>query len=273
MQVAPLQTVADLLRGQSFLDNDLFADARAFAENIMSCFGAFGQGFESLLSAVRKLTIKPMLTDFLGATRAFDGTVSQLEETCLLSQASAARCHFYCAVVGHADAARKVAAFAVSAAYAPELPRNLIRQQVTAAVGWLLVMSGKQHPPEGWTQQTAAAFLDAVAAQPGPGAAMIDRMLQSRQNLLGAGLPETSTDGTALTGASRRNDNGAFIARRWSMVLPNDTEEKRAVVVKGVGHAVSVKGLGGEADGLGLIGHPLRPAPVPDMKAVCQATG
>jgi hypothetical protein len=268
-----LPRVAELLRGCPFLDENRDADAAAFADETIRRIGARERQNDILLSALRKLMEAPTSSDFLVASAALERHVQPGERESGVLLEAAARCCFYGAVSGDADAVRKVAAHAVMEAYSSGLDPNAVRSQVAGAVAWILAAAGQWPPPAGWTRKTAAAFVAAVDADPGPGRGMVRRMLQSRATLLEGQPEEVLADGPGIaaapeTGESTIDPVDPLPVFGHPTPVRSDQATTGVVVFREVGNAVGDVGARVAREFQPLLRVPLPLAPLPKISAV-----
>jgi hypothetical protein len=217
-----LPRLCDLLRGVPFFRDDINSDARSFAETILDRLVGADESADGLIRALAELTGASAAAGYITAAVEFD-RVSKTpvgEITC--SDVSAARCHFYAAVLGDAASLPKVAAHAVECAYSRALPTADVRLQCRGAVGWLLAAAGKLTPPERWTRPAAFEFVSGVDRDEGLGRQMLDRMLQSRTSL----LADSSTIGSSPDG--QQAPEIPVLKRQMDRRLPRRPDSKRA---------------------------------------------
>jgi hypothetical protein len=176
-------SLAELLRGTSFLDDDIRVDAEAFVRTSTRKLRGQGPIADALELALARLQADPTDTSgFVDAARVCKAARTGADHGGPDFEELAARCHFYCGVFGRKASAPHVAAFAVGAAYAPRLPEALVQAQAAGAVAWLLIMSGHQPAPGGWTSAKVREFLVAIETTSPLAGRMADRMVLGRRN-------------------------------------------------------------------------------------------
>jgi hypothetical protein len=220
-----LPSMHELLRGAPLLGGEVSTDLSAFVVQVagwveaknfesVNCLLAW-KGSNAGLDTLANLTsLENIFDEFESPSAGLLGSRRELAE----------RCHFYRAVSGDLEAARRVAGYAVTVAYSRELPGALVRPHVAAAVGWLLVATGAWQPPQGWTLQTSRMFFESVLREGGLGLQMVERMLLSRQRLLETTTPAALAQQRVPAAVAPHRgasawQNRARVSRRRSRVL------------------------------------------------------
>jgi hypothetical protein len=259
--------VHNLLRGCPFLSNNLFADAKDFAGQMVDRLAERGHGGGDLHCALAALMAAPTADDFLVAAAAFEAATGSPEGEITAPAASAARCHFYATMSGHAASIHKVAAHAVTVAYSPSLPPTMVRHQIRGTVAWLLAATNGLPLPQMWTRDTAAVFVSSVDSAAGPGRRMIERMMESRDGALTGNetCEQTSADRDILSEAKVHPAKPRLADGSGSHMTEGIPDGPSAVVISTVGNSVSSEGRRVFAEFEPLIGESLPLTPVPDL--------
>jgi ATPase family associated with various cellular activities (AAA) len=220
-----------------------------------------------LAAALTGMAAAPSRDQFIVAAGVFEAGISEAASQFGAADVSAARCRFYAAVSGHRDSAKKVAAHAVSLAYAPISAAGSARAQVAGAVAWLLAATGQQPLPNGWSRTSATLFLSVIDDSSGPGPKLLQRMLRGQRKLLAepARLERRpATSGTS--GASRRSPSdsagGSPVPALGACLNPT------RIIVSQIGNPGTTEGARVASELGALIGRPLPLAAMPDPAAL-----
>lgn len=263
-----LPSVIDLIDGRGLFGGDLGADAAHFAHVATRRIRAEVSFGQPLLYALRQLTRDPGANDFLIAAREFEAAACRAG-TPPETNPDATRCYLYAAIAGDQRAANRVAGYALASLYARDLPISDIRTRAVGAVAWLLVASGQRPLPSTWTRKTATDFMRNIDNGSGPGKLMVDRMLQSRQRLLGG---DDAILADPVQQEPSREARGHSQAGSDTSFLPEEAAHDSATVVV-LGRVGNEDTGGGErvaAEFEALIGQRIPLAPLPDTSAIRQ---
>jgi energy-coupling factor transporter ATP-binding protein EcfA2 len=268
-----LPEVSDLIRGCPFMKNDIGSDAGCFADRELDRLDPGNAEFDALMFALFELTAGPAASDFVIAAAEFERAGERRPEDFAAYNTAAARCYFYSAVAGDADAVQKVAGYAVTAFYSTALKPADVSSQCRGTVAWLLAATQKLAVPSEWTRETALRFVASADEVSGPGRQLLERIQEARARLpfgdetaVDSDAGETHPDDPSKSGHSEPSPR--TVAAATPEAEPEEDDVEGVVVMSHVGNCESAEGRRIAAEFRAIIGKPLPLGRLPDLRRV-----